>query len=190
MSLLGDFREGAVVIVVIKEVATVKIGDVEVDIPVVVVIGGHHGLGKGDSVRPGGMVDILKCAVAPVVEELAGAVFVAHEQIELAIIIDVGPDGRLSGRRRLCQAGLPRDIGECAVTVIPHQRFAHGEFPGSAQDEEVRAPVIVVIGLDHVEAAELVEKARLRGSIRESAIFVVVIKAQRSAHIVGRDGHI
>ena len=94
-SLFGNFREGAVVVVVVKKVAAVKVRNIEVDVAIVIVVGGHDALGKSDLVHSRGVGNILEGSVAFVQEKLARTVFVSDEKVEVAIVIDVGPDGGL-----------------------------------------------------------------------------------------------
>ena len=92
----------------------------------------------------------------PFVEEkLARAVFVADKEIEEPIIINVRPHGGLRASGRLGQACLTGNVGKCSVTVVTQKRFAHGEFPCAAQYEQIHASVVVVIGLNHVQPAQL-----------------------------------
>ena len=61
-----------------------------------------------------------------------------------------------------------------------------GNLPAAAQHQDVHAAVIVVIGLNHVEPAELVARPACAAAIRERAVAVVVKVVQRRAHVVAR----
>ena len=186
-SLQGDVSKSSVVIVVIKKIVAVEIGNVKIDIAVVIVIGRNDALGESGAIDAGGMRDVFERAVAFVAEEMAGPVFVADEQIEIAVVINVGPDSglRLHGQVEAAGCGY---VGESAVAIVAQQRGALGKFPGATQDEDVETAVIVVIRLDEVQAAELVGKAGLCGAIGESSVAVVVeIMHRRALPVIGGD---
>ena len=62
--------------------------------------------------------------------------------------------------------------------------------PGAAQDENVDAAVVVVVGLDHVESADDAGEAGLLGHPREGAVSVVVEVLQLIPHAHVRDHQI
>ena len=182
--LFRDFSEGAVVVVAVEEVGAVEVGDVEVSEAVVVVIGGGDSFAEGDLVNAGSMGDVFKCAVAAIVKELGRSSFVGDEEIEEAIVVDVGPDGGLAWRYdHVGQTALPGDVSEGAVAVIAQQGLAHAELPAAAEDKQVHAAVVVVVGGYYIEAAELIGEASLGGAVGEGAVAVVVVVAQRVADI-------
>ena len=125
--------------------------------------------------------------VSLIEEHLARAVFVADKEIEEPIIINVRPHGGLRASRRLGQACLTGNVGKRSVTVVTQERFAHGEFPRPAQYEQVHASVVVVIGLNQVQPAQLTGQSRLRRVVRKCTVSIVVKESQRLAHVVA--GH-
>ncbi len=64
------------------------------------------------------MGDILECAVALIEKELSRAAFVANEQVEQSVIIDVHPNRGL-GAGGDPQAAGEGHIGEGAIAIIP-----------------------------------------------------------------------
>ena len=79
-------------------------------------------------------------------------------------------------------------IGEGAVAVVPQQRLALGHFPPAAQHQDVLAAVVVVIGLHHVQPAQLAVEPCRGGPFGERAIAVVAEVVHRAATVeVGRD---
>ena len=185
--LLGNFGKRVVVIVVEQEVAAVEVGDVEVYVAVVVIIGGGDAFGEGNLVDVGSGGNVLKGSVSLIEEKLARPVFVADKKVEEAVVVDVRPNGSLGARGRLGQARFARDVGKGSVAIIPQERFTHGKFPGAAQNENVYAAVVVVIRLNHVQAAELVGKTRLRRAVDKCSVAIIVKEPQRLAHVVA--GH-
>ena len=181
--VVRDFGESVVVIVVVEKIFALKIGDVEIGPAIVVVIAGDHGLGVRDLIDARAVRDVLECAIAVVQEKLSGTVFAADEKIEQAVVVDVGPNRGLGAGGRLGEAGGFGDVGECAVAIIFQERLALRNFPAAAENEDVRAAVVVVVGLNDVEAAHLIGKVGLPGAIGEGAVAVVVEKVQRLAHI-------
>ena len=97
-----------------KEVLGVQVGHVEIDISIVVVVGGDNALGKWHPVDAGAMENVFE----------ARLVFVSYEQIQRAVVIDIGPDRRLRVGCWLGNAARLRNIDEGPVAVIPEQRFA------------------------------------------------------------------
>ncbi len=89
--LFGHLSKGAVVVVVIEEVVAVEIGDVEVRIPIVIIIACDHCLREGNPVDPGGMGNVFKGPVAPVAKEPAGTSLIAYKQVEVTVVVDIGP---------------------------------------------------------------------------------------------------
>jgi len=181
--LSGDLSERAVVVVAIEEVGAVEVGDVEVWEAVVVEVGGGDGLAEGDAVDAGGVGDVFEGAVAAIVKELCGGFFVGDEEVEETVVVDVGPGGGLRGGDHVGQTALPGDVSEGAVAVIAQQGLAHAELPAAAEDKQVHAAVVVVVGGYYIEAAELIGEASLGGAVGEGAVAVVVVVVQRVADI-------
>ncbi len=167
------------------------IGNVEIHVAVVVVVGRHHSFRKGDPVDARGMGNVLEGSVALVAEQLAGLVLVPHEQVEKSVVVDIGPNRSLSVCGRFRQTALLRNIGKGPVAIVPEQRFALADnFPSSAQHENVLASIVVVISLDEVQAACLTGEPRFRGLIGESSISVVMEVVHRLAKVPIRCGDV
>ena len=174
-------------VVVQQRAGAAVVGDEQVSIAVVVVIGRHHRLGKHREIGSGRTGDVLKCAVAVVQEKLIRLVFIADVEIQVAVVIDIHPHGGLR-RGWLGEAGFRRDISEDAVAVVAKQRFPLCRFPATAQHQDIQAAVIVVIGLDDVEPAQLGGQPRLRAAVAKRAVPVVVEEMHGRAKIpVGGD---
>ena len=85
-------------IVVVEKVAAIEIGDIEIHIAVIVIIRGVNALGECFSIHTGSAGNVLKGTVTLVVEELAGTILVADQQVQITVVVDVRPNGSL--RRR------------------------------------------------------------------------------------------
>ncbi len=180
--------ERVVVIVPIQKVVPVEIRDVEVHESVVVIVRRAHTLGERDAIDTGSARDVFEGTAALVQEQLRGAILVADEQIEQSIVVDIRPRRGLRARRRLCQSACRRHIGEGAVAVVPQQRLALGHLPPAAQHQDVLAAVVVVVGLNHVQPAQLAVEPRCGRPFGERAVAVVAEVVQRTATVeVGRD---
>ena len=70
---------------------------------------------------PGG--DFLERAVAAIAIQPVGLPLAGDEQVDPAVVVVVGPGGRV-GIDRVEQAGLLGDVGEAAVAVVPQQASA------------------------------------------------------------------
>ena len=182
--------KGPVMIIVVKKIVAADIGDEEIRIAIVVVVGGHHSFGKLRAVDAGSQRNVLERAIAAIVVHLAGTLLVGDEEIEPAVVVDVGPGRGLRSKHVSAQAGFPRDIGKCAVAVVTQQRKRHRHLPPSPQDQNVHASVIVVIGLDHVGAAGDFGQARRFTAVGKCAIPIVVEIQQVAAHVVTRRHHV
>ena len=101
----------------------------------------------------------------------------------------------MSAHTAVCElvAGVARSacgghIGEGAVAVVPQQRFALSHFPSAAQHQDVHAAVVVVIGLNHVQPAQLAVEPCCGGPVCEGAVAVVAEVVHRPATVeIGRD---
>ena len=134
------------------------------------------------------MGNVREGSVAFVEEELAGPGLVAHEKVEKTVVVDIGPHRRL-GIGRFRQTALFRNIREGPVAIVAKQRFAlrHvARLPCSAQNQNVGASIVVVVGLHQVQAAQLVGEAGFSGLVGESPVSVVMEKVHRLAGVVGR----
>ena len=71
---------------------------------------------------------------------------------------------------------------------FPQKRLALGHFPPATQHQDVLAAIVVVIGLDHVQPAQLAVEPRCGRPLGERAIAVVAEVVQRPATVkIGRD---
>jgi hypothetical protein len=147
--------ERVVAVVPIEKVAALEIRDVEVHEPVVVVVGRGHSFRECHAIDARRSRDVLEHRPALVQEQLRGAFLVADEQIEQAIAVDVGPGRGLRAGGWLCQSARHGNVGERAIAVVPQQRLALWHLPSSAQQQNVLAAVVVVVGLHHIQPAQL-----------------------------------
>src|SRR5207245_10022928 len=152
-------------VVVVYELAVVEVGNVHIDVTVVVVISSCDVFGEGDFVDAGSRGNLLKGPVPLIEEELARPVLVADKKIEETVVVDVRPNSCLCASGGRGQARFARDVRKGSVAIVPQKRFAHGEFPGAAQDEDVHTAVVLVIGLDHVQSPQLSGGTGLRRSL-------------------------
>ena len=84
--------------------------------------------------------------------------------------------------RDVHEPGLGRHVRECAVAVVTQQRIANWPFPPAAHHEQIEVSVVVVVGLDQVDASQLVAEA---GSARicEPAVWLLEEQVERLARI-------
>src|SRR5262249_17893406 len=136
--------------------------------------------GEHSAIDPGGGGDVLKRAIAPIEKKLERLSLIADKQIEPAIIIYIDPYCRL-GAGGFTQAARDGDIGESPVAIFPQQRFPLVKLIGSTQHQDVKAAVIVVIGLQNVQAARLIRESGFAGLVDKCSVAVVVKKMHRAA---------
>src|SRR5205085_305984 len=76
-----------------------------------------------------------------------------------------------------------------AIAVVAQERWPHGRIePRAAHDENVHEAIVVVIGLDTVEAAaDLAKQTRFLGAIFKSAVPLVAKVSHRLGRIEGGD---
>ena len=132
------------------------------------------------------MGDVLERAVFLVQEELSGAVLISHEQVQPPVVVDVGPDGGLRARRRPRHTAGDGDVGEGPVAVVAQQRLALRQLPSATQHQDVETAVVVVVGLQDVQPAELVTQPGLRRPLGEAPIRIVVKKVHGRAAVEAR----
>src|SRR5207244_138327 len=157
----------------VKKVAAVKVGDVEIYATVVVIIGCRDPFRESDFPDAGSHGNVLKGAISPIEKELARPVLVADKEVEETVVVDVRPSCRLRPRGRFRQSSLTRNVRECSVAIVPQKRFAQGKFPRASQNENVHTPVVVVIRLNHVEASELIGETRMHFAVSERAVTII-----------------
>ena len=160
--------------------------DVEIRAAVVVVVAPGHAFNEAHIGQPNLRGDVCERAVAIVMVQrrwmrVFFSGFAAHEKIQPAITVEVGPRRGLRGVERQ-QPGAFCDIGKGDLSarvraVVAQQR--HGILavrapPASAQHQNIGMAVVIEIGMDHVEAAgDAVQPRRVR-LIAERAVAVVV----------------
>jgi len=66
----------------------------------------------------------------------------------------------------------------CGRTVV--------QQPGATQQEDVAVAIVIVIGADRIEAAELLVEGRAAGGNVKAAVGTTAVKRQRAAGILGR----
>ena len=187
----GHIGKGAVALVAVESVGLAEVGHVQIGPAVPVVVAPDDGLGVGVLVNTGVGGHIGKGAVALVLKELAGGYkgvggFVADVEVEVAIEIVVAPGGGLGWVVVLPQAGGKGRIEEGASTRIPQQRIgvlAVFAEPSPAQDEQVEAAVVVVVGLHQVESPQQPVEVGHLGPVRKGAVPPVAEKAQWSGQV-------
>ena len=93
--------------------------------------------------RPLLMSDVLKSSVALVAEKLGRATLTAHEKIDEAIVVDIGPRPGLGCARVRGQATLASYIGKSSVAIVFQERHALGKFPSASQHQNVQHPSLL-----------------------------------------------
>ena len=175
----SDVREAQAAVVAVEPVFS-DVGNVDVQIPVVVVVAEGHTLGEAVVRDPRLCGDLRESSVSVVPEELGRIVdglvhggLVAAVEVQVAVVVEVSPGARLTRRGRAGQSRLPGDVRECAVAVVPQQRFADLAVslvqPRSAQHQQIHVPVVVVVRVDEVQPAQLVLQARAGSHVLEAS---------------------
>jgi len=175
------FGECPVMVIVKEQIAAIKVRDENINVSIIVIVGGGHSLGKNYAIHTGGMGNILKSPVAAVAEQLTRAIFVTNEQVDEAVVINVSPDGSLCARCRFRQPGGLRNIGESAVAVISQKRLTYRKLPGAAQNQQIHTTVIVIVGLNHVQSAQLLGQSSFAGTVSEGTVTIVMKIVKRLA---------
>ena len=122
-----------------RKLCAVQIGDVEIHVAVVVVIGGRHAFAE-HAVRsmPAAVRRCLESAVALVEEKLRGAVLIADEQIEKAVVVDIGPNRGLRAA-----SACARPLASVTSVKVPSQLLRSsdlrcGNSQAAAQNQNVQ----------------------------------------------------
>src|SRR6185437_1786800 len=74
-----DFAECSVVVIVIKKVVAAEIRNKKVNVAVIVIVGRHGRLAEPHMIDSRLVRDVGECAIAVVMEELAGNIFIADQ---------------------------------------------------------------------------------------------------------------
>ena len=138
--------------------------------------------------------DIGEGAVAVVAKQLARRAYaitalVADVEVDVAVVVVVGPAGGLGRVVNLGETRLERHVGEAGSAVVSQQRVgvaARSAEPPATQNEHVEVAVVVVVGVLHVEPAEESAQTRLRGAIGEASVGIVVEEAHAAARVPRR----
>ena len=153
----GDVRERSVMVVVVQKVVAVQVRDVEIHIPVAVIVRRGHAFGESRPVDARRVGDILKGPVSFIQEKLGRAAFVGHEQVQQAVVVNVRPDRGLGIGGRHRQAALFGHIRKGPIAIVAQQRFALPKaLPGSAQHQHIQTSVVVVVRLYEAVRSEKV----------------------------------
>ena len=150
----GDVEERAVALIVIQARRLAQVGDEEVGPAVVVVVAPGDPLAEPIVGHAGGGGDIDERAVAPIVVEPApvatvralGIELARDVEVDVAVVVVVGPAGRLRGDR-LAEPGREGDVLESAA-AIAQQRHPPRDFPGASEHQDVELAVVVEVGVD------------------------------------------
>ena len=106
----------------------------------------------------------------------AGERFIANEEIEPAVSIEIEPRAGLGGMEGE-QAGRLGDVFKSAVAIIFEERIGKEALlthPGAPEDEQIGEPVVVVIGGDGIEPAGEAHQAGLPSALGKGTVPVVV----------------
>ena len=138
--------------------------------------------GRGLLVDLGDSRDTVRDAVACLAEH------VGDVEVLQAIVVVVAPGCRLTRVVHLAEPRIERHIGEGPVTVVPQQGVgmpAEIAKPRTSQDEEVHVAIVVVIGLDDVQASVQTEEPRFGRALREGPVLIVSEEAElpRVSHV-------
>ena len=183
--------EGAVAVVAVETIVA-EVGDEEIGIAVVVVVAPGDGLGEADVLDARLLRHLGEAAGAVVLEELRRVEVLARRlgadvEVEVAVAVVVLEVG---GLRRIDAIGEARGRGDVdepprgPIEVVAQERLpdlAGVVHPGAAQHQDVDVAVVVVVGVDQVETAELRGEAPLLRDVLEPAL-AVVAKARIDAH--------
>src|SRR5262249_38054111 len=101
-----------------------RVGDEQVEIPVVVVVEENRPLRVADMLQARRLGDLLEDAATLVAEEEVAAARAGDEQILAAVVPGVGEDGGDANAVAHANARLLRDVREAAVAVIAEQGIA------------------------------------------------------------------
>ncbi len=158
--------------------------EVEVDASVIVVVARDDRLHETDRLGSRRFRNFTEGAVALVqvelarVRQLAVLRLVPDEKIEPAVVVEVGEGGRLRGVLAV-DAGRNRDVLEGAVAAIAQQRVGDASLlgePSAAQHEDIGMAVVVVVGVEQVEPADLAVEPRFVHPLGEGPVPVVVVE--------------
>jgi len=126
-------------------VLVVPVGDEEVGLAVVVVVGER--VTGGEAVPAHGRITLqpAKRAVAGVHVETVGLEVVGDEEIEISVIVDIGPAATARGGGPVRERGVD-DLGEAPVAIVAVEAI---RLPNrsirAVGDEQIQVAVVVVV---------------------------------------------
>src|SRR5262249_30011651 len=134
------------VAVVVWEPPVPVVGDVKVEVAVVVVVEEGPAGGPTRAVDPGGPTDVLERPIAAIAIEDVVAV-VAQEDVRIAVVVDIADDDPVAEPRE-AQAGRPGDIPEPTAAQVAVEPVGAGSGgadrqPGRVGEVEVEPAVAV-----------------------------------------------
>ena len=181
-------------VVLEQEVVATQDGNVQVLPPVIVEVAPGDPLHVAEVGVPQLDRPVCERAVPIVVVQLARIRvslhrLVADEQVEPAVVVVVPPRAGLR-RVEAQDSRLFGDVLECPIAVVAQERVRVPSpllHPAAPQHEDVRITVIVVVGVDDVQAARLADQARRFGAVGERPIAVVAEVPHLVAHSHGRE---
>ena len=181
-------------LVAIKQVGLSAARYVDIGPSVVVVVPAVDGFDQAEPGETGSPGDLLKGAIPVVAVELAGIDvarngFVADEQVDPAVVVEVQPGGGLGGVKTQ-QTGFLGYVVEGAVSVVAEEGIGVVALflkPGAPKHQHVEVSIVVVVRLHQVQAAEFSGEARRTGAFLEVSVGRVAKKTERILHSHGRD---
>ena len=191
----SHIREGAVGVVAIEPVRILQIRNVQVGESVGVVVAPRDRFGEavvGDTRVRG---DVGERAVPVVAEKLRRrrqrrARFVPHVEVQVTVVVEVGPPGGLGGEVFRAEAGVQCHIGKATAAEIAQQRVGVLPVvlkPRPARHKNIDVAIVVEVGLDHVQAAKQADKPRVLRTVGEGAVPVVFVVAHLARRVPRRD---
>ena len=120
---LGHVGERPIAIVAVQPVGLPVVGDVQVRPAVAIVVSPDHALRVPKVLHAGLGGDVRERAIALVPEQLTGSPqlvgrFVADIQIQVPVVVVVGPRRFRAGAGAVLHARAGRDVGECTVAIV------------------------------------------------------------------------
>ena len=186
---------GVRAVVVEEQIGFPQARDVNIGQTVVVVVTRDDGFDKADDGYSRAFGHLGKSAVPVIVVEFAGMDiplglgvadelmsgtagdrFVADEQVDPAVVVEIRPGGRLGGMKREHTSRIG-DVFKGAVAVVAQQgvgMLTFGSEPGPAQDEDIGKTIVVEVGMTAVQTAEKSGQPGGFGAICEGAVAIVV----------------
>src|SRR5262249_20178270 len=133
--------EGAVAVIVIKEIILVGVRYEQIEKTVVVIIGPATIVGVALAINDGTRGDLGETTLAIVVIKpvVAGVVY-PHKQIQKTVVVVI-PPGRAKTESAVGRNGRGKNSRKGAVAVVRVKQA----WPGARRDEQILKPIIVEI---------------------------------------------